>query len=188
MGRGAADVVDVDGGAFIYLAGPPGNHQRNAQRLRRHQRGGNALGFHGEHEVGRGVIEFARDDHAHLAHDLRHAQNIAQIEKAAGQQARGGAQLLAQLAQERPRVLAFHHGAVAHAAGCAGHGIQLAQTKGVEHAAQQVDVLAQGGLCRPEHFTKIRQGENAVGRRGEQLGQRRHSFVALDAFHGLPPC
>ena len=184
MSGGTADIVDVHGGTFVHLAGAAGDHQRHAHRLSGHQRNRNALGFHGEHEIGRGIIKFAGDDDAHLAHDVRHAEDIAQVQEAAGQKTGRILQLCPKFFQKSNGVLVLHAGAVAHAAGRTGHGVQPAQTEGLINVAQNIDVFAQRGLGSAKEVTELRQRVNLVGGSGQQLRQRCQSFIAADSFHG----
>ena len=70
-----------------------------------------------------------RDDRAHAADDLRLRQDVGHVHEAAGQHAARGGQRLGQILHRSVGVLRREDRAVAHAAGGAGDGVQLAQTE-----------------------------------------------------------
>ena len=124
MAVGAGHVVDIHRRALVHLAGTAGDHQRNAQRPGRHQRHGNALGFHGEDEIGGGVIELSRDNHTHFPHQLMHAEDIPQIQETARQHPGRDAQLGAKLLNEIVGSFRAQIGPVTNPSGRAGDGFQ----------------------------------------------------------------
>ena len=74
---------------------------------------------------------------------------------------------------------------VAHAAGGAGDGFQLAQAELLHGLLQNGHVLAHGGFGGGKHFTEVGQGKDAVGGMGQNLAHDGQPFVALDLVHGV---
>ena len=73
------------------------------------------------------------------------------------------------------------------AAACrAGHGFNLPQAKLAVNLAQQLDVLADGGLCRVEHPAEMAQRKDVIGRRGQNPRHRADALVSFDLIHGIP--
>ena len=162
----AGDVVDGDHGALKGLVVAAGDDQRHAQRARHHQRKGDALGLHRQHEVGRGgVIGRGHDGAQHLQR-VGLGEYVLNVEEVAGQNAAGVAELAAQRIDVVQRALLRHLGQEANAARCARHGLDLAQSELAVDLAQQLDVLGNGGLGRVEHAAEVAERKNMVGRCG----------------------
>ena len=71
----------------------------------------------------------------------------------------------------------------ADAAGSAGHGLQLAQAEGGHDIAQDVDILAHGGLGGTEQLAEVGEGKDAIGRIGKNLHHGAHALITADFLH-----
>ena len=163
----------------------PRDHQRDAQGVGGGKRNGDPLRFHRQHKIRHPVIILRRDNLAHPVHNVRRAQDIAVIKESAGQHPPGTAQFPAQLRDGFPGLFAAHQGAVAHAAGRAGHGFHLTQVKGPAGFPQQVHVLAHGGFGGSEHLAEAAQRKNPVRRPGQHPHHRAHPLIPANLIHGF---
>ena len=184
MPGGAGNIIDVYRAALVYLGGAAGDDQRHAQGMGCGHGHGDALGFHGEDKVRRGVVIGRGENVAHAADDFRAGQDIGQVQKAAGQHAALPAELTAQFGNVFPGRFGLHRSAVAHAPGCPGDRVQFAQAKLPHHFTENVDILAHGGLGCAKKVAEVGQGENAVGRVGKNFHHGAHALVAADFIHG----
>ena len=184
MPGGAGNIIDVHRAALIHLGGAAGDDQRHAQGVGSGHGHGDALGFHGEDKVRRGVVVGGGQNIAHAADNLRAGQDVGQVQETAGQHTALSAELLTQMGNVFPGGLRLHRGAIAHTAGCAGHRVQLAQAKLRHHFPENVDILAHGGLGCAEQVAEVGKGEDAVGRIGENFHHGAHALVAADFIHG----
>ena len=184
----AADVVDFHRRAFIGAAVTPGDHQRHAQGARRHQGDGDALGFHGEHQVGLAVVVLLGEDFADELRGVRLAGDIRSIQKTARQHP---ARFLQPPGQRRKRLrgaLPAHRGAKARPASSPGYGFQRTEVKAAESLGHQVDVLADGGFGGVKQLAELPQRVYAVGRVGQHARNGAQALVSLDLVHGEPSC
>ena len=162
----------------------PGNHQRNPQCVCRGKGDGNSFRFHRQHKVRLNLRIFGGNDLAHPVHNVRRAQNIAVVQKTAGQHPLTAAQFPAQILNRFPGLVPAHGRAIAHASGRSGHGFHHAQIKMTAHLAQQIHIFAHRGFGASEHLTEAAERKNTVRRAAQHLHDSAHTLVSADLFHG----